>query len=145
MGKALSVDLRARVFSFVEDGHSCREAARHFDVSVSFVVKLMARARLTGTVEPARQGRPPGQGKLARFAGFLGAQVDAEPDITMPELAEALFERHGVLVTPAALSRFLIGEGYSYKKNADRNRARTREGPAGARCMGRPPPTKDAA
>ncbi len=91
-------------------------AARHFHVSASFVMKLMARARVTGTIEPARQGRPPGRGKLTPFAGFLGTRVDAEPDITMPELAEALFETHGVRVTPAALSRFLIREGYSYKK-----------------------------
>jgi hypothetical protein len=41
-------------------------------------------------LQRARQGRPPGQGKLMPFAGFLGTRVEAEPDITMPELAEAL-------------------------------------------------------
>ncbi len=90
MGKPLSIDLRERVLSFVEAGHSRRAAAQHFDVSVSFAVKLMTRARVTGTIKPARQGRPPGRGKLAPFGGFLGTRGDAEPDITMPELAEEL-------------------------------------------------------
>ena len=116
MGKPLSIDLRERVLAFVETGYSRRAAGRHFDVSASFVMKFMARVRVTGSIEPARQGRPPGKGKLAPFALFLGTRVDAEPDITMPELAGALFEAHGIRVSPAALSRFLIREGYSYKK-----------------------------
>jgi transposase len=132
MGKPLSVDLRERVVAFVGSGHSRRAAARHFHVSASFVMKLMARARVTGTLEPARQGRPPGKGKLTPFARFLGTRVDAEPDITMPELAEALFEAHGVRASPAALSRFLIRNGYSYKKNSDRNRTRTQKGQTAA-------------
>jgi transposase len=145
MGKPLSIDLRERVLGLVETGHSRRAAARHFHVSASFVMKLMARARVTGSIEPARQGRPPGKGKLAPFARFLGRRVDGEPDITMPELAEALFEAHGVRASPAALSRFLIRAGYSYKKNADRNRTRTGKGQAGTRCVDRPPSTVDAA
>jgi transposase len=130
MGKILSIDLRDRVRSYVEAGRSCHGAADHFDVSVSFVIKLMALVRSTGSVEPARQGRPPGKGKLAPFAGFLGQRIETAPDITMPELAEALQETYGVSVSPAALSRFLIREGYSFKKNAGRNRARARQGQA---------------
>jgi transposase len=145
MGKPLSIDLRDRVLAFIEAGHSCRESARHFQVSASFVIKLMARVRLSGKIAPARQGRPPGQGKLAPFAGFFGTHVEAAPDITMPELAEALLETHGVAVTPAALSRFLIRQGYSYKKNTDRHRTRTRKGPTGARRVGRPSSAVDAA
>ena len=90
MGKALSMELRGRVLAFVGTGQSRHAAARHCHVSASFVIKLMTRARVTGTVEPACQGRPPGQGKLTPVAGFLGTRVEAEPDITMPELAEAL-------------------------------------------------------
>ena len=43
-----SLDLRQRVARFVEAGHSCHEAARHFEVSVAFVVRLMAAYRATG-------------------------------------------------------------------------------------------------
>ena len=52
----------------------------------------------------------------------------AVPDITMPEPAEALQDALGLCITPAVLSRFLIRflirEGYSFKKNAGRDRTR---------------------
>jgi transposase len=35
MTKSYSLDLRRRVVRFVEAGHSCHEAARHFEVSVA--------------------------------------------------------------------------------------------------------------
>ena len=130
MGKILSIDLRRRVRSFVEAGNSCHRTAAHFDVSVSFVIKLMALVRATGSVDPARQGRPPGKGKFAPFADFIEKQVNIVPDITMPEMAEVLWEAHGISATPAALSRFLIRQGYSFKKNAGRNRTRARESQA---------------
>ena len=64
MGKSYSNDLRERVVARVDGGHSRRAAAARFAVSVSFAVKLMARQRATGSVAPARQGRPPGGGKI---------------------------------------------------------------------------------
>jgi transposase len=42
MTKSSSLDLRRRVVRFVEAGHSCHAAARHFEVSVAFVIRLMA-------------------------------------------------------------------------------------------------------
>jgi transposase len=37
MGKPHPIELRSRVVAFVEDGHSNREASRHFRVSSRFV------------------------------------------------------------------------------------------------------------
>ena len=111
MGKPLSIDLRQRVRAFVEAGHSRRAAAERFDVSPSAVIKLMALVRATGSVEPARQGRPPGTGKFAPFAGFIRDRIEEVPDMTMPELAEVLQAAHGLSASPAALSRFLIRKG----------------------------------
>jgi transposase len=45
MPKAYSLDLRERVARFVEGGRSCHVAAAHFNVSVSFVVRLMKSFR----------------------------------------------------------------------------------------------------
>ena len=56
MPHSLSIDLRERVVAFVEAGNSCNEAARHFDTSVSFVVKLMSLYRETGSVAPRPNG-----------------------------------------------------------------------------------------
>ena len=52
--------------------------------------------------------------------------VDADGDITMPELAARLLAERGVKAHPASLSRLLIRQGFTVKKNAagERNRSR---------------------
>ena len=115
MGHCYSLDLRVRVADFVEAGHSCRAAARHFGVSDSCAIKLMQRKRHSGSLAPARQGRPPGGGKLVPHEAFLVQTVEARPAITMPELATRLLEEHGVVAAPAMLSRFLCRCGFTYK------------------------------
>ena len=130
MGKCYSMDLRERVVCYVEAGHSRRAAATRFGVSASFAVKLLSRRVATGSPAPARQGRPKGGGKLARYLGFLIGRVEAQPDITMPELARLLAAAHGVMAHPASLSRRLCKAGFSYKKNPTGIGARTRGHPA---------------
>ena len=128
MGKGYSLDLRERIVAHVAAGGSRRGAARKFAVSDSCAVKLLARVSRTGSAEPARQGRPPGGGKLAAHREFLVEQVQARPDITMPELAALLEAQRGVKVTAPSLSRALCAAGFSYKKNSDGLGARTRRG-----------------
>jgi len=119
----LSNDLRERVVAYVDAGHSCHEAAAHFDTSVSFAVNLMALYRETGSVEP----RPIGgrrHGKLDAAEAFLLACVARAPDVTMPELAATLLAEKGIAATPQSLSRWLIKKGFSFKKNPTGIRAR---------------------
>ena len=116
MGRSYSLDLRVRVAAFVDAGHSRRAAARHFGVIDSFAIKLLRRQARSGSPAPARQGRPPGRGKLAPDEAFLIRCVEARPDITMPELAVRLLEEHGVVAAPATLSRLLCRHGFNYKK-----------------------------
>ena len=103
MTVSYSLDLRARVIAFVEAGHSRRAAARHFGVSDSFAIKLMQRQTQSGSPAPARQGRPPGTGKLAPYEGFLVQAVETQPDLTMPELAARLLTEQGVRAEEVAL------------------------------------------
>ena len=117
MGKPYSIDLRERVQGEVESGQSRRAAARRYDVSASFAVKLADRILRTGSAEPARQGRPPGGGKLAPYLEALLEWVSAEPDITMPELAGKLKAEKAVTAHPASLSRALLKAGLSFKKH----------------------------
>jgi transposase len=126
MGKGYSLDLRERIVAKVASGVSRREAARHFGVSDSCAIKLVQRVKATGSPAPARQGRPPGGGKLAEHMGFLIKRVGAKPDITMPELAAELEAARGVTVSPASLSRVLCQAGFTYKKSSDGLGARTR-------------------
>lgn len=117
MGRAYSVDLRDRVSGHVAGGHSRREASRHFGVSPSFAVKLARRVAETGSSAPARQGRPPGSGKLAAHKAALIGWIEAEPDLTMTELAARLEAATGVRAHPSSLSRALLAAGFSFKKN----------------------------
>jgi transposase len=110
------LDLRTRLLARVRAGHSRRETAGHFGVSPSCTVKLIKRVDRTGSAEPAHQGRPRGSGKLAPHQAFLIARVEAQPDITMPELAAVLAAERGVSATPASLSRLLCKAGFTYKK-----------------------------
>lgn len=125
MGKSYSSDIRECVAAMVDGGHSRRAAARHFRVSESCAIKLVKRRDVTGSIEPARQGRPPASGKLSDYRVFLIERVTETPDITMPELAIELKAKHGVEAHPSSLSRILCDAGLSYKKNASGKRVPT--------------------
>lgn len=118
MGQAISRDLRWRMVRGVEGGKSRQAVAAQFEVAPSTAVRLMSRFEETGSVEPARQGRPKGSGKLGPHRDFIIARVKEKPDITMPELAGVLEEERGVCVHPTCLSKLLCAEGFTYKKNA---------------------------
>ena len=117
MGKPLSLDLRERVWQFIEAGGSRRAAARHFRISASSAVRIAASQAERGTLVPLKPGRPPGKGKLAASLAFLVEVVEAVPDITLDELAAALLEAEGVAAHPAAISRVLCRAGITYKKS----------------------------
>ena len=144
MPKPYSLDLRKRVAGFVEAGHSRHAAARHFDVSVSFVVKLVTALRTSGrlTAKPSGGRR---HAKLDPHRMFLLAQVGEKEDITMPELAAALEAATGTAADPASLSRWLIRNGYRFKKNPAGQRARPSRYPRGARRLEEASPAGDAA
>jgi transposase len=119
MIRSYSLDLRTRVVAAVEGGMSRRGAARHFAVSESSAVRWAGRAAREGSCAARRLGRPAGKGPLSDHRDWLVAQVEAEPDITMPELAQRLMEGRGISADPASLSRLLCRAGFTYKKTAD--------------------------
>lgn len=125
MGKPYPIEIRERVLAEIAGGGSRRAAADRYEVSASFAIKLSAHVIRTGSAAPARQGRPPGGGKLSPYLPRLVEWVEAEPDITMPELAVKLLAEKGVTAHPASLSRVLLQAGFSVKKNTSgiRNRA----------------------
>ncbi|RWE26278.1 helix-turn-helix domain-containing protein, partial [Mesorhizobium sp.] len=115
MPKPYSLDLRERVVRFVEAGHSRRAAAAHFGVSVSFVVILMRNYRKTESLAPKASGGRR-HSKLDPHRAFLLGRVAEKDDITMPELAAELVTAVGIQVAPASISRWLIRNGYRFKK-----------------------------
>jgi transposase len=145
MGESLSLDLRERVLAFIEEGHSCHEAARRFRISAASAVRIRQRYRQLGSVAPAKRGRPAGSGRLERFGDFLRARIERSPDMTMPELSEALWQAHGMRAAPAELSRFVRHRlGFTYKKIPGRNGAAARAGARRAPRVAAPADAEDA-
>ena len=126
MGRALSSDLRQRMVEGIARGKSRRAVAGQFVVAPSTAVRIQARFEATGSVEAAKQGRPRGSGKLAPYRDVIRVKVEAQPDITMPDLAVWLETKHGLTVDPSNLSKFLCREDFTYKKNAAGCGERTR-------------------
>ena len=86
MPKPYSLDLRERVVSYVEGGHSRRTAAAHFRVSPSFVINLMTAFRESGGIAPKALGGWR-HSKLDPHRVFILRGVAEKDDISMPELA----------------------------------------------------------
>jgi transposase len=142
MTKSYSLDLRRRVARFVEAGHSCHEAARHFEVSVAFVVRLMATYRATGSLAPKPEGGWR-YSKLDPHREFLLRRVTEKDDLTMPQLAAELAAL-GTTVTPASISHWFIRQGYRFKKNAAGQRTRTRRRAPSPRALAHQAPAAHA-
>ena len=130
MPKTLSMDLRERIVRHVSEGHSRRSAAAKFSVAPSSAVRIVARHGATGSLLPnlRRAGR---RSVLDAHRDYLVDRIEAVPDLTMPELAGELAGL-GVRVDPSTLSRWFIRNGYTFKKNAAGQRARSPRRPKGA-------------
>ena len=126
MGKSVSLDLRLRMVRGIASGKSRRAVAAQFEVAPSTAVRVQARFAATGSVGPARQGRPKGSGKLGPYQEAILDKVKAQPDITMPDLAAWLEVAGGVTADPSNLSKLLCRHGFTYKKNAAGIGERTR-------------------
>jgi transposase len=111
--RAYSADLRTRVLAAVDAGQLNRlEIATLFQVSLSWIRRLVQRRRETGTIEPQRQRH----GRLPKFDEAqqqrLCELVQEDPDATLAELRERL----AVGVSVTTIWRELTKMGISLKK-----------------------------
>jgi transposase len=116
MARPYSVDLRERVVRAVEVGASRRATAARYDVSPSFVIKLMQRWRRRGTVQPDRIGGRK-RSTLAVHTERVHALLAAEPDLTIAELRTRL-AAEGIAVRRSAVDRFFAAAGLTRKKRS---------------------------
>jgi transposase len=66
---------------------------------------------------------------LGPYQDAIIAKVEAQPDITMPDLATWLEDHHGVKADPSNLSKLLCRTGFTFKKTllaSERERADVR-------------------
>ena len=121
MGAPYSLDLRQRAVAAVADGMSCLEAAEHYQVSHSSVIRLTKRQPETDS--PA--ALPMGGKKPFALAGeeaWIRERVAEKPDITGRELLGELNAR-GVDVSYYGVWNFLDHTGLSFKKKPAGQRA----------------------
>jgi len=120
MAKPYSDDLRERVVRAVAGGLSRRKAAAQFEVSISFVVKIMQRVQSTGSYKPSRFGGHIVH-KLAAHEATVRQLVEEAPSATLMELRQSLSKR-GIEVSKSSIDRYLKRLRISFKKNSLRER-----------------------
>src|SRR6266851_3613758 len=131
--QAYSQDLRERVLRALDRGDRPTEIARRFEVSRIWVYQVRDRVQATGERGSLRIGGYR-QSRLAESEPVLRSWIAAKPDLTLTELQLRLAER-GVPIKIGALWHQLNKWNLTFKKNAARQRARTRGRPGGAQGM----------
>lgn len=126
MGQAYSDDLRARVVAAVAEGCSRRAAAKRFSVSASSSIRWVVLHEQTGSVGPRRRAGE-SRSPLEAQATWLLELVEKEPDLTLAQIVERLWQDRGTHTTDSSVDRFFKRHGVTFKKNSARRGA----GPAG--------------
>ena len=131
MARVLSEDLRSRVLKASDDGMSARQAAARFGVGISSAIRWIARAKI-GERTPRRQGRR-GTSSLDAHEAFIIGLIEERKDVTLNEMVERLLSDQSVRISRSALSAWLRGYGWTFKK------VRTRTGAGSPRHPETPP------
>jgi transposase len=114
MPKAYSEDLRVRIVRAVDANASRRSTAAKFEVSVSFVIRLVQQWRASGSVKVRGTGGKP-RHKLEPHAALVARLLAAKRDITLDELRCALADE-GVKASRSGIDRYLRACGLTRKK-----------------------------
>ena len=105
--KPLPMELREKVVKAYEQGNtSIRKLAARFDVSKSFVERLLKRKQITGDIQPLRQGGSL-KSELNGYSDELIALVEKYPDSTLSEYCEYWGSMYGQWINPSNMCRGL--------------------------------------
>ncbi len=124
MGKPLSMDLRSRALAAVDEGMSCRAAARRFGVAAVTVIRWHDQRRITGGYAAKAQGGDTRLRRIEAHAPTILALHEARRDITLDELRRELGQA-GVAVAISKLHRFFARHGITRKKRPATRSSRT--------------------
>jgi transposase len=104
--KPYSQDLRQKIIdTYLEDHESIREIAKRFQVSSSFVQKLLKNYHQTGNINPKphRGGKSP---KLnLQQIDLVNKLIKQHQDATLQELCDMLENQTGVRISRPTMSR----------------------------------------
>lgn len=124
MGKPLSMDLRSRALAAVDEGMSCRAAARRFGVAAATVIRWHDQRRSTGGYAAKRQGGDTRSHRIEGHRELVLALHESRRDITLDELRREL-AYVGVTVAISTLHRFFARHGMTRKKRSGTRSSRT--------------------
>jgi len=130
---ALSMDIRKKVMKAIEGGMSRRKAAARFDIGPATAVRWAKRVETTGEIAPSQMGGDRRSRRIEAHAGFILAQIEGKPDLTIMELREKIRERHGVGFGYGTVWRFLARHRITRKKKTGHASEQEREDVAAAR------------
>lgn len=116
MATALSIDLRSRVVAAVDEGMSRRRAAARFGVSYSSAIRWVRQAREIGDIAPKPQGGARRESIIDRHVDLVMDWIDAEPDLTLSEIAVRMEEETGYRPPPSVVHEFFQRHGITRKK-----------------------------
>ena len=115
--KPYSQDLREKIVSAIENGESSfRKTAQRFSVSKSCVQKLVTQNRREGHLLPRKQGGS--VSPVLKHKAQLLAIYEQQPDATLAEYCELLFDATGVWVSQSTMCRTFQRLNLPRKKNA---------------------------
>ena len=105
--KPLSIDLRQKVIDSHKKGVKIGEIAEKFEVSDSFVRKLIKRHQETGGVEP----KPHSGGAAAKLSEehfeFIKSLKGETPKITLTDLCKKVAEKYQIKVSVPTMCRIV--------------------------------------
>ncbi len=116
MARAYGDDLRSRVLNAAAEGASARSTAARFGVGISTAIVWVRRERVDGERTARRQGKPPGS-RLDAQEAFIAAMIEADKDVTLNGMVARLAAERAVEIGRSALSTWLRGRGWTFKKS----------------------------
>ena len=127
MAKAYSDDLRRKLLEAHDRGEgSLQELAKRFGVSVPWAWKISRQRRRTGQMERVEQRHGPQSRITAEVQATLQGLLRQQPDATLVELQQRLWERERIQVSLQHLWRVLQGMGLRRKKSRSTPKNKTR-------------------
>jgi transposase len=116
--KAYSLDLREKIIEAYSNGKgSQRKLAETFGVTRSFIQKLFKRYREEGSIAAKVRTQQTPTKLSASELEVLREVVESQPDATLAELCEQLYERTGTRISVATMDRMVrLKLGLSFKK-----------------------------
>ncbi|BAU64385.1 transposase [Stanieria sp. NIES-3757] len=125
-----SIDFRQKIIEIYEQENiSIRKLAQRFQVTKSFIQKLLKQYRETGELNPQKPGGSPPRKLQSEQLITLIEIIESNNDATLEELCELLEKKIKVRVSRATMGRITTQLNYSVKKNSTRSRKRKRSRP----------------